>query len=141
MENNEQEKRPFVLTTLLIVLSFLTLLISGLLVYIGVYFIEAQKGLEIYLADTFVAFPFIYIYLSLIAFSAVLFVSIVLMWLRKKSGLTLYFIWTFIVMALLLFAKQIDWFNIVVLLVFAVGLHLNRAYFYFSQDKKAETAA
>jgi hypothetical protein len=129
MKYKQHKDRPFLLSTTLIVLSVLALLFNAAIVYTWVFYAEAQKGLEVYLSETFVKFPFSYFFSSFSAFSFILLVSVVLMWMRKKAGLVLYFIWTFLIIVLLLFAEQIDWFNILLLLVMAIALALNKTYF------------
>jgi len=125
MENKQGLKHPFLLSTTLIVLSVLALVFNGILIYTAIFYVEAERGLEIYLADTFAKFPFIVIYILLVFFSLLLLVSVVLMWLRKTLGLFLYFSWSFALILLLLFAEQFDWFNMLVLVVLVIALSLN----------------
>lgn len=129
MLNKQRLDRPFFLTITLIVLSVIAIIFNGLLIYTGIYYVEAQRGLETYLAETFVKYPFVYIYAILSFASLILLVSVILMWMRKKAGLYLYFFWSFVVMLLLLFGEQTDWFNILVIMVILYILFQNSAYF------------
>lgn len=129
MKNKQNFSRPFLVSTTLIVLSVLAVLFIGLLVYTFAFYTETQRGLEIYFADTFAIFPFVLIYTLLFIASIILLLSVVLMWMRKKTGLFLYFSWSLAMVLLLLFAKQIDWFSIMVLLVLVVALSLDFSYF------------
>jgi hypothetical protein len=135
MENKHLNNRPFLLIATLIVLSFFALIFNGVLIYTGFFFSEAQRGLEIYLSDTFAKFSFPIIYILLSVLSLILLVSVVLMWLRKKLGVLLYFSWSFILVFLLLFAEQIDWLNIFILLIFCLVIALNRSYFSVNFEK------
>lgn len=139
MENNDYLKRPFFLTTLLIVLSFFGLLYSAALIYTGIFFSEAQRGLEIYLSDIFAKFPFPILYILVLLFALILIVSVILMWWRKKVGVYLYFFWSFVLLFLLLIAEEIDWYTIVVLLVLAVSLALNFSYFSDDSEKQQKS--
>lgn len=139
MKNKQKIERPFLLSSILIILSVLALLFNAAIVYVWVFYAEAQKGLEVYLSETFVKFPFIYFFVSFSIFTLILLVSVVLMWWRKRAGLLLYYGWTFLLLVLLLFAEQIDWFNIVVLLVLALALLLNRTYFSIKTEKHSES--
>ncbi len=129
MESKQRLVRPFLLSTTLIVLSILAFVYSGILIYTGIFYAEAERGLEIYLADTFATFPFVVIYVLLIFFALLLLISVVLMWMRKTLGLFLYFSWSFALILLLLFAEQFDWFNMLILVVLVVALSLNFSYF------------
>jgi len=51
------------------------------------------------------------------------------MWLRKKVGLFLYLSFSLALALLLLFAEEIDWFNIAVLTILTVALLLSFPYF------------
>lgn len=139
MKNKLRKERPFLLSTTLIVLSVLALLFNAATIYAWIFYAEAQKGLEVYLYETFAKFPFIYFFSSFLAFALILLVSVILMWVRKRAGLYLYLSWTFLLVVLLLFADQIDWFNIVVLLVLAIALFLNRTHFVIIKEKTAES--
>lgn len=130
-----ENKRPFVISALLSVLSVLALLYSGLLIYAGIFFTEVQKGLEIYLSDVFFKFPFKYIFLLLSVLALFLIISVVLMWMRKKTGLYLYIVWSFFLLALLLIGRPIDWYNIFLLLCIVIILLLNYSYFGVKQEK------
>lgn len=123
------------LSVTLIVLSILAVVFVGILIYTGIFYTEAEHGLEVYLADTFAKFPFVVIYSLLVFFAILLFVSVILMWLRKTTGLFLYFSWSFALVLLLLFGQQIDWFNIFILIVLVLALSLNFSYF---SDKQSE---
>lgn len=138
MASKTRLERPFLLSTLLIVLSILAFVFNGILIYTGVYYKEAESGLEIYLADTFAKFPFIVIYILLVFFDLLLLISVVLMWMRKRLGLFLYFSWSFALILLLLFADQFDWFNTLVLLVIVVVLSMNFKYFFVHPTLKKE---
>ncbi len=129
MENNTDNKRPFVISALLSVLSVLVLLYSGLLIYVGIFFKEAQKGLEIYLSEIFTRFPFGYIFLLLSLLALFLIISVVLMWMRNKIGLYLYIIWSFFLFILLIIGRPIDWYNIFLLVCIVIILLLNASYF------------
>jgi len=140
MKNKQAVNRTFLLSTTLIVLSVLALLFNAATIYVWVFYAEAQKGLEAYLSETFAKVPFIYFFALFFSFSLILLVSVVLMWMRKKAGLLLYFIWTTLIIVLLLFAEQIDWFNIVILVVLAIALFLNRTYFSNKLENTSESA-
>lgn len=133
MKNKQNLSRPFLVSTTLIVLSVLAVLFIGLLIYSFAFYAETQRGLAVYFADTFAVFPFALIYTLLFIASFILLLSVVLMWMRKKVGLFLYFSWSFAMVLLLLFAKQIDWFNIIILLLLVVALSLNPSYFFFKR--------
>ena len=129
MGNKQSLERPFLLSATLIVLSVLAFVFNGVLIYTGIFYSEAERGLEIYLADTFAKFPFVVIYVLLIVFGLLLLSSVILMWMRKTLGLFLYFSWSFALILLLLFAEQYDWFNMLILIVLVVVLSLNFSYF------------
>lgn len=129
MESKQQLARPFLLSATLIVLSILAFVFNGVLIYTGIFYSETERGLEIYLADTFAKFPFVVIYMLLIVFGLLLLTSVILMWIRKTLGLFLYFSWSFALILLLLFAEQFDWFNMLILVVLVVALSLNFSYF------------
>lgn len=129
MKGKQGFERPFLLSTTLIVLSVLSFVFNGVLIYSGFFYAEAERGLEVYLADTFAKFPFAVIFTLLIVFAILLLISVILMWMRKTLGLFLYFSWSFALILLLLFAEQVDVFNILVLVVLVVALGLNFSYF------------
>lgn len=129
MKGKQDLGRPFLLSITLIVLSVLAFVFNSVLIYSGFFYAEAERGLEIYLADTFAKFPFALIFTLLIVFAILLLISVILMWMRKTLGLFLYFSWSFAMILLLLFAEQIDVFNILVLVALVVALSLNFSYF------------
>lgn len=137
MKTKQAIKRPFLLSTTLIVLSILALLLNAAMLYTWIFYSEAQKGLAVYLSETFALFPFIYIYASFLTFSILLLLSVVLMWMRKKTGLYLYYAWSLALMLFILFSKQIDWYNLVVLLVLCILLITNNSYFSFKPEDAA----
>lgn len=129
MKGKQGLGRPFLLSITLIVLSILAFVFNSVLIYSGFFYAEAERGLEVYLADTFAKFPFAVIFTLLIVFAILLLISVILMWMRKTLGLFLYFSWSFAMILLLLFAEQIDVFNILVLVALVVALSLNLSYF------------
>ena len=129
MKSKQDLNRPFLLSVTLIVLSILAVTFVGGLIYIGIFYAEAERGLEVYLADTFAKFPFVVIYSFLVIFAVLLLVSVILMWQRKTLGLFLYFSWSFALVLLLLFGQQFDWFNALILIVLVLILSLNFSYF------------
>ncbi len=135
---NKPYIRPFLISTILIVLSIMAVVFSAVLIYTGIFFSEVQSGLEIYLSDTFVKISFSLIYVLLLFAALILIISVVLMWIRKKVGLFLFFSLSLILLFLLLFANPIDWFNIIILLILNLALILNLNYFSIKQEKKAE---
>lgn len=134
MKGKQGFGRPFLLSITLIVLSVLAFVFNSVLIYSGFFYAEADRGLEVYLADTFAKFPFALIFTLLIVFAILLLISVILMWMRKTLGLFLYFSWSFVMILLLLFAEQLDVFNILVLVVLVVALSLNFSYFSIKPD-------
>lgn len=139
MNSKATKQRPFLLSVLLILYSFMAILMLVLLIYTAIFYAEAERGLETYLLETFVKFPFGLIYSLLVLFSTVFSLAILLMWFRKKMGLLLYFSWTFAMILLLLFAEQIDWFNIIVLIVLSLALILNFKYFTSKEEQESDS--
>lgn len=139
MKSKAAKQRPFLLSVLLILYSFMAFLMLAVLIYTAIFYTEAQRGLETYLLETFVKFPFGLIYALLVLFSTVFSLAILLMWFRKKMGLLLYFSWTFAMILLLLFAQQIDWFNIIVLAVLSIALILNFKYFASKEEQESDS--
>ena len=139
MKSEQNINRPLLLSALLIVLSIIALIFSGILIYTGIFYTEAELGLQVYLSDTFARFPFVVIYSLLVVFAVFLLMSVILMWIRKTLGLFLYFSWSFALILLLLFGEKIDWFNILVLIIIVVILSFNFSYFSeksFNQNKE-----
>lgn len=132
MNEKQALGRSFILSTTLIVLTALAILLNAGMVYTWIFYSEAKKGLDVYLSDTFAKFPFIYVFALFLVFSLILLLSVILMWMRKKAGLILYLIWSFVLGFLLLFAEQIDWLNLFLLLIFCLTLIRNKSYFSFN---------
>ncbi|HAG15934.1 MAG TPA: hypothetical protein DCG69_05335 [Bacteroidales bacterium] len=129
MKLEQIHKRPFLLKTSLFVLSVMLVLFDAGIVYTWFFFDEAKKGLETYLSAAFLRFPFWLIF-SLLIFIALIFsLSVLLMWFRNKFGLFLFSSLTFAFALLLLFAEQVDWFNLIVLLVMSITLLMYTPYF------------
>lgn len=116
---------PFFLIVTLIVLSVCAVLFNVAIVYTGIFYSDTQIGLELYLSETFLRFPFAMIYGLLLISSLLLTTSVVLMWFRKIIGLYLFSALSITLMFLLLFAKPIDLYNIILILAFCLVLYLN----------------
>lgn len=126
------------MSTLLSVLSIFALLYGGLLLYTGIFFTEAKKGLETYLSDVFSMYSFGFIYIMLCISAGILIVSVILMWMRNKAGFYLYFFGSFFLLLLLILAPPIDWLNIIVLAVTLIILLFNYSYFGVKEKKQNE---
>ncbi len=136
MGKEKLKKGWYSLKVVLILLSIISVLFLSIMIYSSFFYTQVKDGFEVYLAETFVKFPFGLIYSLLLLFVLFLTLAVILLWFRKKLGLFLYFSWTFATILLLLFAEQIDWFTIVSLLVLSLVLALNISY--FTDNKKVK---
>jgi hypothetical protein len=129
MKLDQIHKRPFLLKTSLFILSSLLFVFDLGIIYSAYFYSEAKKGLEAYLAETFIRFPFWLIFSVLIFIALVFSLSVILMWFRNKVGLFLFSSLSFAFALLLLFAEQVDWFNLITLLALSVALLVHIPYF------------
>jgi len=129
MKHKQKESRPFLLGTILFALSIISVVFLGLTIYVGVFYAEAQKGMEDYLSELFNAYPFSIIYAVFLTINLLLCLAILLMWFRKTAGIFLFYFWSICIFIALMIDLPHDWFNVAVLIAINFLITLYFPYF------------
>ncbi|MFH1051898.1 MAG: hypothetical protein V1779_13330 [bacterium] len=111
------DKLHYIYKATLIALSISAFLLNVAIVYTGIFYSDIKIGLEVYLSETLFKTPFIVVYLSLILTAIVLNISVVFLWLGKKTGAYLFLGFSIAIILVLLFTRPIDWLNILIVML------------------------